>query len=106
MTLALPAKPTPIYLEPTDLIITKDNLTNEYTIVIKSGYTIPNYSVGGTSLIPYVYIPWALQLETIDGRTLIFYFWVVFVNTADIFNDFLTLGLTGFSQPLNVNPNG
>ena len=90
----------------TNLIITKDNLTNEYTIVIKSGYVIPNYSVGGSSTIPYVYIPLTLQLETTDGRTLIFYFWVAFVNITDIFNDFLTLATTGFSQPLNVDPNG
>ena len=90
-----------------NLIITKNTLT-EYTIKIKSGYTIPEYTIGDTT--PYIYTPWSLQLDVSDGRTLIFYFWVVFVNDKtinnDIFSDFKRLSGFGFAQPLNVDTSG
>ena len=63
----------------------KTNSYNVYDIKIATGYTVPS------STDPYVHTLWKLQGEKITGETYLIYFWVVFVDSQTLFDDYLLL---------------
>ncbi len=80
---------------------------NTYKLTLSSLYVVPTYT-------KFTHTKWSLQQEK-NGKTTIFYIWVVFVDPTDstTFGDFLALNtdnsvatIKGFPQPLIANAAG